>query len=95
MARPWKPREFDVAFERFICESFLASPEFQLGGAAYYRGYRSRYKECIRRFAALAPSNPVDVLRIRKIPTFKEMREVAVLTIQDARKELAHLKGRS
>jgi SAM-dependent methyltransferase len=64
MARAWKPRDFDAAFERFICQGFLASPEFQVGGAAYYRRYRSRYKECMRRFAALAPPHPVDVLDI-------------------------------
>jgi SAM-dependent methyltransferase len=64
MARPWKPDDFDAAFEHFICQGFLASPEFQVGGKGYYRRYRSRYKECMRRFAALAPENPVDVLDI-------------------------------
>ena len=64
MARLWKPRDFDLIYERLICSGFLASPEFQLGGRAYYLRYRSRFKECIRRFAALAPPHPVDVLDI-------------------------------
>jgi SAM-dependent methyltransferase len=46
-------------YERFICKE-----ELQFGGRAYYRRYRSRYKECIRQFAALAPTHPVDVLDI-------------------------------
>jgi SAM-dependent methyltransferase len=59
MTRPWKPRDFDLLYERFIC-----ADEFQFGGPAYYRRYRSRYKECAQRFAALAPSPPVDVLDV-------------------------------
>jgi len=59
MSRPWNPHEFDAAYERFVCQK-----EFQFGGLDYYHRYRSRYKECIRRFAALAPSRPVDVLDI-------------------------------
>jgi len=59
MARPWKPREFDALYERYICKD-----EYQFGGRAYYLRYRSRYKECIQRFAALAPSHPVDVLDV-------------------------------
>ena len=35
-----------------------------MGQAAYHLRYRSRYKECIRRLAALAPPHPVDVLDI-------------------------------
>lgn len=64
MAREWKSHDFGEAFERYICQGFLASPQFQLGGADYYRRYRSRYKECMRRFAELAPPTPVDVLDI-------------------------------
>jgi SAM-dependent methyltransferase len=36
----------------------------KFGGRAFYRRYRSRYKECIQRFAALAPAHPVDVLDV-------------------------------
>jgi SAM-dependent methyltransferase len=59
MARLWKPREFDSLYERFICQE-----EFQFGGRAYYLRYRSRYRECLHRFAAMAPSHPVDVLDV-------------------------------
>jgi len=59
MARPWKPYDFDSLYERFICKD-----EMQLGGRAYHLRYRARYKECIQRFAALAPPHPVDVLDI-------------------------------
>jgi len=59
MARPWKPRDFDHVYERFVCQE-----EFKFGGRDYYVRYRSRYKECIKRFAALAPPHPVDVLDI-------------------------------
>jgi SAM-dependent methyltransferase len=59
MAREWKPDEFDSLYERFVCRD-----EMQFGGRAYYRRYRSRYKECLERFAALAPSRPVDVLDV-------------------------------
>ena len=59
MARPWKPRDFDRVYERFVCQE-----EFKFGGRDYYVRYRSRYKECIKRFAALAPPHPVDVLDI-------------------------------
>lgn len=59
MSRPWSPREFDSVYERFVCQE-----EFQFGGRDYYVRYRSRYKECIRRFAGLAPSRPIDVLDI-------------------------------
>ena len=59
MARPWKPRDFDSLYERYICQD-----EMQFGGRAYYLRYRSRYKECIKRFAALAPPHPVDVLDV-------------------------------
>jgi hypothetical protein len=57
MARPWKPREFDTSYERYICQD-----EYQFGGIAYYLKYRSRFKECIRRFAVLAPDRQIDVL---------------------------------
>jgi SAM-dependent methyltransferase len=59
MARPWKPQDFDSMYERFVCRD-----EMQFGGRAFYLRYRSRYKECIRRFAALAPAHPVDVLDV-------------------------------
>jgi 2-polyprenyl-3-methyl-5-hydroxy-6-metoxy-1,4-benzoquinol methylase len=59
MARPWKPHDFDSVYERYICQD-----EMQFGGRAYYLRYRARYKECIQRFAALAPARPVDVLDI-------------------------------
>ncbi len=59
MARPWKPHDFDSSYERYICQD-----EMQFGGRDYHRRYRSRYKECMRRFAALAPPNPVDVLEV-------------------------------
>lgn len=59
IARSWKPRDFDSLYERFICQD-----EMQFGGRAFYVRYRSRYKECIQRFAALAPPHPVDVLDV-------------------------------
>jgi 2-polyprenyl-3-methyl-5-hydroxy-6-metoxy-1,4-benzoquinol methylase len=59
MSRLWNSHEFDSVYESFVCKE-----EFQFGGRDYYLRYRSRYKECIRRFAALAPSQPVDVLDI-------------------------------
>lgn len=59
MARDWKPSDFDLLYERFICRD-----EFQFGGRAYYLRYKSRFKECMRRFAALAPPHPIDVLDI-------------------------------
>jgi 2-polyprenyl-3-methyl-5-hydroxy-6-metoxy-1,4-benzoquinol methylase len=59
MARPWKPHDFDSVYEHYVCQD-----EMQFGGLAYYRRYRSRYKVCIQRFAALAPPNPVDVLDV-------------------------------
>ena len=59
MPRPWKPEEFDPLYDRFICRD-----EMQFGGRDFYVRYRSRYKECIRRFAALVPEDPVDVLDV-------------------------------
>jgi 2-polyprenyl-3-methyl-5-hydroxy-6-metoxy-1,4-benzoquinol methylase len=59
MARDWKPREFDLLYDRFICQD-----EFHFGGKAYYVRYRSRFKECMQRFAALAPPPPIDVLDV-------------------------------
>jgi SAM-dependent methyltransferase len=59
MARPWESRHFDEVYERFICEE-----KFNCGGRAYFVRYRSRYKECIKQFAALAPPHPVNVLDI-------------------------------
>jgi SAM-dependent methyltransferase len=59
MPRPWKPREFDSWYERLICPD-----ESHFGGHAYHMRYRSRYKECIQRFAALAPPNRIDVLDV-------------------------------
>jgi SAM-dependent methyltransferase len=59
MSRPWKAHEFDLVYERFICQN-----ELQFGGRDYYLRYRSRYKDCIQRFAESAPSHPIDVLDI-------------------------------
>jgi SAM-dependent methyltransferase len=59
MTRPWKPRDFDAAYGRYICQD-----EMQFGGREYHLRYRSRYKDCIRRMAALAPPNPIDVLDV-------------------------------
>jgi SAM-dependent methyltransferase len=59
MARPWNPRDFDSVYDRYICRE-----ELQFGGVAYYRRYRSRYKECLKRFAALARPPRLDVLDI-------------------------------
>jgi len=59
MARPWTPHDFDAVYERYICQD-----EMQFGGRGYHLRYRSRYKECIRRLAALAPPRPVDVLDV-------------------------------
>jgi 2-polyprenyl-3-methyl-5-hydroxy-6-metoxy-1,4-benzoquinol methylase len=62
VAREWKPQAFGSVYERFICQDELCEEQF--GGRAYYLRYRSRYKECIRRLAELAPSHPVNVLDI-------------------------------
>ena len=59
MARSWNSNDFDSVYERFICQEDL-----KFGGRAYYLRYRSRYKECMRRYAALAPAQPIDVLDI-------------------------------
>ncbi len=59
MARLWKSQEFDSLYDRFVCRD-----EMQFGGQAFYQRYRSRYKECVQRFAALAPDYPVDVLDV-------------------------------
>jgi SAM-dependent methyltransferase len=59
MARPWNPHDFDSVYERFICQD-----DIQFGDRAYYLRYRSRYKECVQRFAAIAPTRPVDVLDV-------------------------------
>ena len=59
MARPWKPRDFDSLYERYICQE-----ELQFGGRSYHLRYRSRYKELTRRFAMLASHDPLDVLEI-------------------------------
>jgi SAM-dependent methyltransferase len=64
MAREWKPQDFDSVYDHFICEDELCEDGLQLGGRAYYLRYRLRFKECLRRFAALAPPHPVDVLDI-------------------------------
>jgi 2-polyprenyl-3-methyl-5-hydroxy-6-metoxy-1,4-benzoquinol methylase len=57
MARPWKPAEFDRVYAQYICQD-------EFGQRDYYLRYRSRYKECIKRFASLAPSGTADVLDI-------------------------------
>jgi 2-polyprenyl-3-methyl-5-hydroxy-6-metoxy-1,4-benzoquinol methylase len=59
MARLWNPHEFDSVYERFICQE-----GFQFGGRDYYLRYRSRFKEPMRRFAAIAPPPPIRVLDI-------------------------------
>jgi SAM-dependent methyltransferase len=59
MARDWNPREFDLLYERFICQD-----EFHFGGKSYYQRYRSRFKQCMRRFAAMAPPSTIDVLDV-------------------------------
>jgi SAM-dependent methyltransferase len=59
MARVWKPCDFDSLYDRFIC-----TEQFQVGGRKYHQRYRSRYKTCVKRFAALAPNHPIDVLDI-------------------------------
>ncbi|SRR6266545_3835887 len=59
MARQWKARDFNSLYERFICDDAM-----RFGGRAYYLRYRSRYKECLERFAALAPPHPVKVLDV-------------------------------
>lgn len=59
MARVLKSHDFDSLYERFICRD-----EANLGGRAYHLRYRSRYKECIKRLAELAPSHLIDVLDV-------------------------------
>lgn len=59
MTRPWKPREFDSLYEQLVCQQ-----EVTPAGRSYCHRYRSRYKECVRRFAELAPPRSVDVLDI-------------------------------
>jgi SAM-dependent methyltransferase len=59
MARPWNAANFDQVYERFICRD-----EYHFGGRAFYLRYRSRYEECVRRFAQIAPSDPVDILDV-------------------------------
>ena len=59
MGRTWQPKVFDSLYEEFICHEGL-----QFGGAEYYRRYRSRYKDLLRRFARLAPAQPVEILDI-------------------------------
>jgi len=59
MSREFNAKKFDSLYEQYICRD-----EFQFGGSDYYRRYRSRYKECIERFAKLAPSSRLDVLDV-------------------------------
>ena len=59
--RQWNQKRFDSLYEKFFCQD---DDRFHFGGAAYYRRYRSRYKECMSRFADLAPEHPIDVLDI-------------------------------
>ena len=59
MARPWKAPDFNSVYDEFICRD-----EYRFGGRDYYFRYRSRYRECICRFAALAPAGPIDVLDV-------------------------------
>jgi SAM-dependent methyltransferase len=51
--------EFNDLYERFICQDVI-----QPNARAYYMRYRSRYKLCIERLAAIAPPGPIDVLDI-------------------------------
>ena len=59
MKRQWRPDEFNRVYEQSICRD-----EMQFGGSAYHRRYRSRYKECIRRVAEIAPDHAADVLDV-------------------------------
>jgi len=57
MTREWKPGDFDKVYDRWICQEAFGQPH-------YYLRYRARYKECIKRFAELAPARRADVLDI-------------------------------
>lgn len=59
MSHQWKPREFDTVYERFVSRD-----EMQFGGRAFYLRYRSRYKECVQRLAALAPGPALNILDV-------------------------------
>ena len=59
MSLPWKSDQFDSLYERYICKE-----EYQFGGQSYYLTQRSRYKECMRRYAALAPPEAIDVMDV-------------------------------
>lgn len=59
MARTWEPKRFNAIYNKFVCDEALS-----FGGAAYHRRYRSRYKECARQLAAIAPPKPADVLEV-------------------------------
>jgi len=58
MARPWDDSRFEDRFSALIAGgSFNEEP-------GYYPRYKSRYKDLLERYAALAPSEPQDVLDI-------------------------------
>ena len=59
MSRPFSASDFDAVYDQFIC-----SEKYEFGGPAYYQRYRSRFKECMRRFAAIAPGHPLDILDV-------------------------------
>ena len=59
MARNWNEAEFARLYDQYICQDVIQS-----GGREYYKRYRSRYRTCLRRLAALAPPDPIDVLDI-------------------------------
>ena len=59
MSRAWNGREFDTAYERWVCIE-----EFAFGTPDYYRRYRSRYKALMKQFCVVAPDRPADVLDI-------------------------------
>jgi 2-polyprenyl-3-methyl-5-hydroxy-6-metoxy-1,4-benzoquinol methylase len=59
MARPWSPRDFDSAYDRFVSQE-----EMQFGTRDYYERYRSRYRACIQRFCSLSPVEPIKVLDV-------------------------------
>ncbi len=59
MARYLKASDFDSCYERVVCQDNIFP-----GARAYHLRYRSRYKECIQRFAALAPPTRCNVLDV-------------------------------
>lgn len=56
--RRFDRRQFDRAFDAVV-----ASYDWQ-EGRGYYRRYQSRYEQVLRRYAAIAPDHPIDVLEV-------------------------------